>query len=309
MERRNVTLVLSGGGARGIAHIGVIEEIEQRGFHINSIAGTSMGALVGGIYALGKLPEFKAWLYTLGRRKIIGLLDFTFSNQGLIKGNRILSELKEFVSDTNIESLGIKYTATAFDLANDREVVFSSGSLYEAIRASISIPTVFTPVVQGNSVLVDGGVVNNIPIKNAIRTDNDLLIAVNVNADLPGKNSKTLIKGHDEKYYPAGVNNEKLKKQVDEINYLSLIDHTIASAINQVTQLTLQKYAPEILIEVSRSSAKAFEFLKARNLIEVGQLAAQSHLDSLQIPKGSSAFKVNRLSDQYLRNGNLLSAR
>ncbi len=183
--KKNVTLVLSGGGARGFAHIGAIEEIESRGYIINSIAGTSMGALIGGVYATGKLNEFKEWVYNLDKHKIFKLFDFSFTNQGLIKGDRVLKTMKKFIPDANIEDLKIKYTATACDLAQHKEIVFSQGSLYNAIRASISIPTFFTPVISGSSVLVDGGVVNNVPINNAIRTKNDVLIAVYVNSDVP----------------------------------------------------------------------------------------------------------------------------
>ncbi len=267
MTTKNVTLVLSGGGARGIAHIGVIEEFERRGYTINSIAGTSMGALVGGIYAMGKLREFKEWLYTLDKREIIRLLDFAFSFQGLIKGDRILNILKKFVSDAKIEDLEIEYTATAYDLVHEREVVLSTGNLHDAIRASISIPTVFTPVMAGKSILVDGGVVNNIPIKNAIRTENDLLVAVNVNAETPVDNSNITIQD---------------KNRRRSVNYLDLVDNTIASAANQLAQLTIERYPPEILIEISRKSARTFEFLKSRELIEIGRLAAKKKLDSIR---------------------------
>ena len=117
-------------------------------------------------------------MYTLDKQRIFRLIDFSFSSQGLIKGDRILKTMKKFCPDTRIEELPVKYTATAFDIAKNKEIVFSEGNLYHwAIRASISIPTVFTPVISGNFVFVDGGVVNNIPIRNAIRTVNDLLVA------------------------------------------------------------------------------------------------------------------------------------
>jgi NTE family protein len=180
--KKDITLVLSGGGARGIAHIGVIEELVKLNVNIASISGTSMGALIGGIYAVGKLEEFKQWMLKVNRTKIFKLIDFSFSTQGLVKGERIFNEIKEFITDVNIEDLPIKYTATAFDIANGREVVFDKGSLYNAIRASISIPTIFTPLTLGDSVFIDGGVVNNIPINTAKRVENDIVIAVNVNA-------------------------------------------------------------------------------------------------------------------------------
>ncbi len=286
---KNITLVLSGGGARGIAHIGVIEEMESRGYVINSIAGTSMGAFVGGVYAAGKLKELKEWLYTLDKQKIFSLLDFNFGMQGFIKGDRVLNAMRAFVPDTEIESLRIKFTATAFDLANEKEVVFSTGNLYQAIRASISIPTIFTPVISGNSILVDGGVVNNIPVKNAVRTDNDELIAVNVNANIK-LNAPTLASEESigQTFYAKSLLKFKSRFAVStsenqemRFNYFNLITNTILSTTNQLAQMTLLQYPPKILIEISRNSAGTFEFFKAQELVELGRAAAKKAFDSV----------------------------
>ena len=286
---KNITLVLSGGGARGIAHIGVIEEMESRGYAINSIAGTSMGALVGGVYAAGKLKELKEWLYTLDKQKIFSLLDFNLGMQGFIKGDRVLNAMRAFVPDTEIESLRIKFTATAFDLANEKEVVFSTGNLYQAIRASISIPTIFTPVISGNSILVDGGVVNNIPVKNAVRTDNDELIAVNVNANIK-LNAPTLASEESigQTFYAKSLLKFKSRLAVStsenqemRFNYFNLITNTILSTTNQLAQMTLLQYPPKILIEISRNSAGTFEFFKAQELVELGRAAAKKAFDSV----------------------------
>ena len=119
-------MVLSGGGARGIAHIGVIEELEKQGYEIVSIAGTSMGAMVGGVYALGKMAEFKKWMCSLDKIKVFNLVDFSFSNQGLVKGDRVFNAMKEFIEDKNIEDLKIRFVAVAVDLLNKKEVVFTS---------------------------------------------------------------------------------------------------------------------------------------------------------------------------------------
>jgi len=183
--RKKVALVLSGGGARRIAHIGAIEELLSQGYEIKSISGTSMGSVVGGVYALGMLEEFKQWMISLDRMKVFHLVDFTLSKQGLIKGDKVLNAMKEFIPDTNIEDLSIPYAAVAVDLNKKEEVVFTSGSLYEAIRASISIPTLFTPVESGDALLVDGGVLNNIPVDHVKRSRRDILVVVNVNANTP----------------------------------------------------------------------------------------------------------------------------
>ncbi len=144
--KQPIALVLSGGAARGLAHIGVIEELEKQGFEIKSIAGNSMGSLIGAMYAIGKLQEYKEWMITLDKLDVFNLIDFTFTTHGLIKGDRVFNKMKSFFPDQNIEDLKIPYVAVAADITNMKEVAFSSGSLYDAVRASVSIPTVLTPV-------------------------------------------------------------------------------------------------------------------------------------------------------------------
>ena len=126
---RNIALVLSGGGARGMAHIGVIEELLKRDYRITSIAGTSMGALIGGVYAQGKLEEFKNWVTGLDQLEVFKLVDLTIGKGGLVKGEKVLNKMKEFIPDTNIEDLPIPYSATAVDIIKHEEVVFRSGSV------------------------------------------------------------------------------------------------------------------------------------------------------------------------------------
>lgn len=285
--KKNVTLVLSGGGARGFAHIGAIEEIERRGYTINSIAGTSMGALVGGVYAVGKMNEYKEWVYNLDKQEIFKLLDFSFTNQGLIKGDKVLNKMKEFIPDANIEDLHINYSATAFDLAHNKEIVFREGSLYNAIRASISIPTVFTPVLSGDSVLVDGGVINNIPIKNAIRTENDLLIAVYVNADIPVHRINIPEKIVKHALYLQRINEFKKSffksnstEQVKKFNYFNLINNTIAIMTNHLATEIIKNTPPDMLIEISKKTCETFDFYKAEELVEIGRFATKEKFDS-----------------------------
>jgi NTE family protein len=287
--KKKVTLVLSGGGARGFAHIGVIEELESRGYIINSVAGTSMGSLVGGVYAAGKLEDFKKWAYALDKQDIFKLIDFTFSTDGLVKGNKVFKSIEAIIPDTNIEDLKIRYTATSFDLANNREVVFDKGSLFKAIRASVSIPTVFTPVISGNSVLVDGGVVNNIPVTNAIRSKNDLLIAVNVNAEIPVYKPLLPKPERDKRYeqylekiseFRAKFSKGKEKDNKKKMNYFNLINDTIAAMTNQMTIAALKNNPPDILIEISKDSCSIFDFFKIEELVETGRYAAKQILDS-----------------------------
>lgn len=282
-----IALVLSGGGARGIAHIGIIEELEKQGFEITSIAGTSMGALVGGVYALGKMEEFKQWLYTLDRTKVLSLIDFTFSTQGLVKGDKVLNRMKEFISDKNIEDLHIPYAAVAVDLLNKKEVVFTSGSIYKAIRASIAIPTVLQPVKIKNGLLIDGGVLNNLPISQVTRTEGDLLVAVNVNADIPldkprvtkeEKQNRLSIYQQKMKDFYHQFNWGNAKESEEQLGYFDLMNKTLALMTQHIAEVSMEKYPPDLLIQVSREASTMFDFYKAEELVEIGRLAAQKAL-------------------------------
>ena len=182
MKKRRVALVLAGGGARGVAHIGAIEELERQGFEISAVAGTSMGALVGGVYASGYLEPFKEWMRALDKYKVFSLVDFALSTEGLVKGDRVMEAMKELVPDVEIERMPVPFAAVAADLLTGDEVVLDSGGLYDAIRASISIPSVFRPVHRDGRVLVDGGTVNPLPLNRVRREEGDLLVAVDVSA-------------------------------------------------------------------------------------------------------------------------------
>jgi NTE family protein len=288
---KKIALVLSGGGARGIAHIGVIEELEKRGYEINSIAGTSMGALIGGMYAAGKLEEYRKWMCSLDKMKVFSLVDFTFSADGIVKGDKVLKAIKEFVPDTNIEDLKIAYSATAADIENHREIVYRSGSLYEAIRASIAIPMVITPVIKDNAIIVDGGVVNNLPISNVKRSKGDLLVAVYVNANVPPVKLKVSKKEEKEKksvylkklnefYEQLNIISPKPKKE--KLGYFTLIDKTIVSASLQMVQLTIEKYPPDILVNISRDTCGTYDFYRAEELVEIGRQSAIKTLDEFE---------------------------
>lgn len=179
---RNVALVLSSGGPRGFAYIGAIESLMDHGYHITSVAGTSIGSLIGGIYAAGKLPEFKEWLYSLDTWKVFSLMDLSIAKNHIVKGERIINAMMEIVPNVNIEDLEIPYRAVAADLYTGEEMVFDSGKLFTAIRASISIPSLFRPVKYGSTTLIDGGIANPLPLDRVVRTPGDILVAFDVNA-------------------------------------------------------------------------------------------------------------------------------
>jgi len=292
--KKKVSLVLSGGGARGIAHIGVIEELENQGYEIVSIAGTSMGAMVGGVYALGKMAEFKKWMCSLDKIKVFNLVDFSFSNQGLVKGDRVFNTMKEFIEDKNIEDLKIRFVAVAADLLNKKEVVFTSGSMWDAIRASVAIPTVITPVATGDALLVDGGILNNIPVNHIERFPDDILIAVNVSADIP----PDILIEKDEKEKLAQTayqkNIKKFQQQLhnllpqdkeEKLGFFDVMNKTIELMRHHITQMSLEKYPPDLMINISRESCGAYDFYRAAEMVELGRRATIKSLDKLSLEK------------------------
>jgi NTE family protein len=177
-----VSLVLGSGGARGYAHIGVIEQLIVQGFRIQSIAGSSMGALVGGVYAAGKLDQYRNWVGSMQKYDVWRMLDWTLTGGGFIKGDRIMNALRDLVGETRIEDLSIPYTAVAVDIDTQREVWLSRGSLFDAIRASIATPAIFRPYRNRGRTLVDGGLLNPVPVSATLRDLTDCTIAVDVNA-------------------------------------------------------------------------------------------------------------------------------
>lgn len=287
---KKAALVLSGGGARGLAHIGVIEEFVKFGYEITSISGTSMGAMVGGVYALGKMEQFKDWMYTLDKKKVFNLIDFSFSSQGLVKGDKVLKALHEFIDDANIEDLSIPFAATACDLINRKEVVFRTGSIYDAVRASVAIPMVLTPIKKDDGLLVDGGVMNNIPISNIERTKGDTLIVVDVNARIPMVTK--VIEEVEEKEIQS-IYMEKVKyfqqqfKKISPLHkregmgYFNLMESTLGLMMFHMSQLSLKQYSPDILINVSRDSCGTYDFFKAKEQVELGRLAAENVLQAI----------------------------
>lgn len=181
METKDVALVLSSGGPRGFAYIGAIEELESRGYNITSVAGCSIGSLIGGVYAAGGLQDFKKWLFKLNNSRLMSLLDVSLSKSYLVKGDKVMNAIKEVVPDVNIEDLRIPYSAVATDLYTGEEVVFREGKLFDAIRASISIPSLFRPVRYGRHKLIDGGAVNTAPFSIISRNGHDILVSFDVN--------------------------------------------------------------------------------------------------------------------------------
>lgn len=273
--KKKIALVLSGGGARGLAHIGAIETLESHRYEITSIAGCSMGALIGGMYAAGKLPEVKDWVLALDRRKVLSLVDFSLSLTHLVKGDRVMEALKEIVPDVNIEDLPIPYTAVATDWNSGKEVIFDHGSLYDAIRASISIPLFLNPVRREDMLLVDGGLVNSLPLNRVVRHSGDLLFGINVSThDYEGEllmqqfvERKLLSKS-----MPAAVMNRIMKHfEGININYVTLLMRTIAIMLEQNTRQQILISRPDLVVQVPMKRYGVFDFDKAAAILQIGK--------------------------------------
>ena len=279
---KDIALVLSSGGARGLAHIGVIEELEAQGFHISSIAGTSMGALIGGIYAAGKLQEFREWMKSIDKRKMLELTDLSFSLNHLVKGNRIIDAIKKIVPDTKIEDLSIPYCAVATDLENGREVTFRKGSLFGAIRASISLPGYYEPVRINDMVLVDGGTVNPIPLNRVVRKKGDLLVGVDVSGhDYKGQSQLQHFieeRRRQDKSLSQQILNRLIPDNLD-FNYFTMLSRTSSIMIRQNSKLMTQLTHPDILIDIQLRRYGGFDYDKSEKLIAIGHKYAQRAIE------------------------------
>ena len=270
---KDVALVLSSGGARGLAHIGAIEELEAQGYRITSIAGCSMGALIGGVYAAGKLSEFREWMKTVDKKKMLELTDFSLSLNHIVKGTRIIKAIMEFVPDVLIEDLPIPYCAVATDWITGREVVIDKGSLFEAIRASISLPSFYEPVRRDGMILIDGGVVNPIPMNRVKRHEGDLLVGVDVSghdykAQWEKQQRQTEIQKHDKSLKAKLL--DMITPDNIEFNYYTLLSRTSSIMIRQNSILMAQLTKPDILIDIQMSRYGSFDYDKSERLIAIG---------------------------------------
>ncbi len=284
-NQKDVALVLSSGGARGLVHIGVIEELEEQGYHISSIAGASMGALIGGVYAAGKLAEFREWMKGIDKRKMVELTDFSLSINHLVKGNRIIDAIKEIVPDTPIENLPIPYCAVATDWETGREVTFRKGSLFGAIRASISLPAYYEPVRINGMVLIDGGIVNPLPLNRVARKKGDLLVGVDVSGhDYQGQNAlQNFIEQRRKKDKSLSqlILNKLLPDNLD-FNYYTLLSRTSSIMIRQNSKLMVQLTHPDMLIDIQLNRYGGFDYDKSEKLINFGHHYAQKAIEKLQ---------------------------
>ncbi|MEX1057039.1 MAG: patatin-like phospholipase family protein [Natronospirillum sp.] len=293
-----VALALGSGGARGMAHIGVIKWLEEHDFEIISIAGSSIGALVGGIYAAGKLDVYHDWVTGLERSNVLRMLDLSFSRAGLFKGEKIITHLSEMIGDIKIEDLPIPYTAVATDINRERAVWLNEGSLFKAIRCSIAVPTVFTPQYHMGRWLVDGGLVEPVPVAPTLSARADLNLAVNLNHPTgalglnfgpeltPRQPDAKALKDARRPWFSNILNNvlslhkgDSNKEQ--EENSLTMVDVLFRSfdiMQAQITEARLATYRPDVVIHLERTAGGFFDYDRASELIQTGYDLAEEAL-------------------------------
>jgi NTE family protein len=287
-KKTSVSLVLGSGGARGLAHIGVIHELQQNGYDIRSISGCSMGALIGGIFAAGKLDDFEQWVRAITKVDIVSLLDIAWQKHGLVKGDKIINTLVQLVGDKTIEELPIPFTAVAADVKNEKEVWINSGRLFDAIRASISLPLFFTPVDYKNGQLIDGGVLNPVPIAPTFNDDTDMTIAVNLGGPLEAKPKQAMQQESDSQIRSSF--HDKVSRYIEELqdsiktraandwSAYDIADQAFDAMQSTIARQKLAAYPPDINIEIARNACGTLEFDRADEMIELGRSKARESL-------------------------------
>lgn len=272
-----------------MAHIGVIEWLEKNGYEIASIAGCSIGALIGGIYAAGKLDHYRDWVSDLDRVDVVRLLDLSFGASGFFKAEKIINKLKSMVGEYRIEDLPISFTAVATDIEQQKEVWISKGPLFDAIRASIAVPILLTPYEIDGRQLLDGGLLNPVPIAPTLRDRTDLIVAVDLGAapdpELEHKIQKTTSSPSTSKSgnryrqqlldFIEGIQQSLGTREKDELSMFDIVLRSFDTMQNAVARLKLAAYNPDIIISIPRNLAETHEYWRAREIIEAGRQRAE----------------------------------
>ena len=277
-QSRRVSLALGGGGARGLAHIGAIQWLSENGYTIDSIAGSSMGALVGGIYATGKLDVYADWVLTLERLQVMRLLDLAFGRAGLFKLERIMGILRELIGDCAIEDLPIAFTAVATDLESGEEVWLRQGKLFDAIRASIATPLIFTPCDYGSRTLLDGALVNPVPVSAARNDKADFTIAVSLSGpdEIRPSRSPGIASARARAYQQRihALMASLRRPRAPEIASRGMFNVALGSMEvmqKTIARLNLARNAPDVMIEIPGNACGFIEFWRAAELIALGR--------------------------------------
>jgi NTE family protein len=287
-SQKTVSLVLGSGGARGLAHIGVIKWLEANNYTIQSISGCSMGALIGGIYAAGKLDVYTDWVRAITKTDMLKLLDISFGPSGMVKGEKIINTLKDLVGDQLIEDLPITFTAVASDIINEKEIWLNKGPLFDAIRASISLPFFFTPAKYNDIELLDGGILNSVPIAPTFSDDTDIKIAVNLGGPVDKNISASTQEKKQTPVDPAlkekiskfmdTIHDVKPKSETGTLGMLDIAEQSFDAMQGAIARQKLAAYPPDVIIELPRNLCGTLEFDRADEMIEIGYRLAADNL-------------------------------
>jgi len=283
-----VALALGAGGARGLAQIGVIEAIQARGLRIAAVAGSSSGALVGGVFAAGKLAEFRAAIEALDRGAFLRLLsDPALGEGGLFHGHRLVAAMREVVGNPDIETLPVPFTAVAVDLLRQRVVWLRSGPLWQALRASFAIPGLFTPAVVHGRELVDGGLLAPLPITATRLSDAHRLIAVDMHGWPQRPQGKLPDERADEDdghglaaWIERRVRRHWPERDEHAIGLTEVMARSLDTMQAQISRVQLALDPPEVLIRIPRDASSFYEFWRAKELVEIGRAEADKALDA-----------------------------
>ncbi len=293
-----IALALGSGGARGWAHIGVLDVLTEHGHEVVALAGTSAGALVGGLFAAGKLPEFSEWVTALTQRDVLLLLDPVIGGAGMIRAQRVVDHVATILDDARIEDLPIPFTAVATDLEAQREVWFEHGSVASAIRASIAIPSLITPVVLHGRLLADGGLMNPVPMDPLSGAPADLTVAVDLNANVGrGHGGQPVAESADPVPGPAWL--ERLRRSVPaltphgpapllpdllapprDLRATDVLNLALNASQSLVTRFRTAANPPDVWVNVPVDAAGTLEFHRAADLIALGRALCEEALDS-----------------------------
>ncbi|HRO62721.1 patatin-like phospholipase family protein [Thermomonas sp.] len=289
-QDRSIVLALGAGGARGLAQIGVIEVLQERGMQIRAIAGTSCGALVGGACAAGKLPELMHWMQTTSRAEMLRLLDPGFGRPAMFTGERLVRTLRKVVGEPRIEELPIDFTAVAVDLMHQREVWLRRGDLWDAIRASFAIPGIFTPMVIGDMELVDGGLLAPLPITATRLAGPHRVIAVDIHSrppqlaadpvrELVAENAKES-PGILGRWVERHFSDDEAKPPQHHFKLMEVMSRALDTMQERIGRVQLALEPPDLLIRIPRDACEFYEFWRASELIEIGRREAEKALDA-----------------------------
>jgi NTE family protein len=288
-QKTTVSLVLGSGGARGLAHVGIIRWLEENGYEIRSVAGSSMGALVGGIFAIGKLDAYEKWARGITKSSMLSLLDLSMGTDGLFKGDRLIDTLKSVVGSVRIEDLPISYTAVASNISQAKEVWFVKGPIFDAIRASISLPLLFTPFRHDGEDLIDGGILNPVPIAPTFGDDTDITIAINLcGRPVEGarlcetpRRTKT---GESDSILPDVVSGfmDKLKPGLSwsgvNIGAYDVLSQSFDAMQGTIARQKIAAYPPDYVLDIPRNLCRMIDFDRADELIDYGYRTAGERL-------------------------------